>query len=615
LIWNPTLSLYNRNGLYNQTNPSGQVNPMALSDAYNDRTSISTFLGSFSAGYKITNDLEYRMLFGLNYSSGARWAEIQGWIKGTGGNADGKGAGAVLNTQLISKTITHTLNYNKQITPALNLSAVGGYEYWTTTYQGNGTSVYQFNLNLDQANINSRYHYYDNLQAGNQSNLGTFGFKDPSVELQSVFARAALNLRDKYLITATIRSDGSSKFGANNKYAYFPSIAAAWNIMSEDFMKNNGLFNSLKLRLGYGQTGNQEFNPVDAALDVSNYNGYNNLSTTHFGNPDLKWETVASIDAGLDFSLLKGRVWGFFDYFNKRTNNPIVNFVISQPSASGTIYKNMDGKTYPTTGYTPKAWITNKGVEFQLGAAVVEKKDLVWNVVLNTTFVKNRFESDAPELTGITFIKNTGALHGQGSSGAYAQVIATGQPLDVFWLPEFQGFDKATGIGQYSQAPIFAGDPNPNVYLGFNTDLTYKKWGLIINTHGSFGNKIFNNTAMSVTNINNIVGGRNIREGIVGNGESTSNFITPSTRFLESGDYMKLGNATISYRFGNLGKYVKNANVYVSGSNLFVISNYTGFDPEVNVDKTLNGIPSLGIDYIGYPTARTFVVGVNFSLN
>src|ERR1043166_6258913 len=125
---------------------------------------------------------------------------------------------------------------------------------------------------------------------------------------------------------------------------------------------------------------------------------------------------------------------------------------------------------------------------------------------------------------------------------------------------------------------------------------------------------IFNNTAMSVTNISNIIGGRNIASNLVGNGESPANAITPTTRFLEKGDYFKLGNATVNYNLGELGRSIKNVNVYLSGNNLFVISKYTGFDPEVNIDKALNGIPSLGVDYIGYPTARTILIGVNFSL-
>ena len=604
LIWNPTLILKRSNGIYNQENPSGQVNPLALSDAYNDLTNITTILASTSVGYKITPDLEYKLLFGVNYSNGNRKAELQGWIKSLGSPAGG--SGGVLNNQLLSRTITHTLSYNKKITQKLNLNALAGYEYWTTTYQGSGTFGSNFNLNQSQANITPNYHYYDNLQGSSQGNLGTFNFKDPSVEIQSYFARTVFNYNDKYLLTATFRADGSSKFGSNNKYAYFPSVAVAWNITNENFMKSMSLFNTLKLRLGYGQTGNQEFNPVDAALQTATYNGYSNLRVNHFGNPDLKWETVTSIDAGLDFTILKNRVWGFIDYFSKKTTDPIVEFPISQPTAGGTSFKNMDGIQ------AQKATISNKGLEVSVGAAIIEKKDLVWNVSANITFVKNKFESSA--LSAIPFFKNTGALHGQGSSGAYAEVIANGQPIDVFYLQEFKGFDKTTGIAIYGPGPVFAGDPNPNTFLGFSTDVTWKKWNLGLNFHGNFGNLIFNNTAMSVLNISNIVGGRNIASGLVGNGENTANPITPSDRFLEKGDFVKLGNATLNYKLGNLGKFIRNANVYVSGSNLFVISKYKGFDPEVNVDKSLNGIPSLGVDYIGYPSARTIIFGLNFSL-
>ena len=606
LIWNPTLALQRSNGLYNQANPSGQVNPVAFSDAYNDKTNVTTLLGNFSVGYKITPELEYRLLYGINYSNGTRKAEIQGWIKGTGGVADGQGIAAVLNNQLMSQTITHTLNYNTRLNPDLSLTALAGYEYWKTAYEGNGSSVYGFDLNLNQATVLPDYHYYDNLQDGKQGNLGTFGFKDPSVELQSYFARTTLNYKDRYLLTATIRSDGSSKFGKNNRYAYFPSVAVAWNINNEDFMQNNRVFSSLKLRVGYGQTGNQEFNPVDAALPVGVYNSYNSLNAVHFGNPDLKWETVESIDAGVDFTLAGGRVWGFVDYFNKKTKNPILDFVISQPTAgTGTVYKNMDGVQ------AQKAWVTNKGAEFSLGVAIIEKKDLTWNFTGNLTFVKNEFIS--PDLAAVPFVKNTGALHGQGSSGAYSEVIANKQPLDVFYVPQFLGFDK-NGLGQYSVAPEFSGDPNPSSYYGIATDVTYKKVSLSVNIHGNIGNKIYNNTAMSVLNINNIVGGRNMAAGIVGNGEGTANAITPSTRFLESGSFFKLGNATVSYKIGALGKVVKNANIYLSGSNLFVISKYKGFDPEVNVNKALGGVPSLGVDYIGYPTSRTFLLGLSFSL-
>jgi iron complex outermembrane receptor protein len=309
---------------------------------------------------------------------------------------------------------------------------------------------------------------------------------------------------------------------------------------------------------------------------------------------------------GLDFAILNNRVYGSVDYFQKKTTNPILDFAISEPTAgSGTVYKNMDGIQ------AQKAWVTNKGVEVYLGGAIISKKDFTWNLTLNATFVKNKFES--PDLSHIPFVKNTGQLHGQGTSGAYAEVIAAGQPIDVFYLTQFAGFDQ-NGIGIYSADHKFSGDPNPNVYTGFSTDLNYKSWTLIINMHGSFGNKIYNNTAMSVLNISNIVGGRNIASGLVNTTESPANAITPSTRFLEDGSYVKMGNVTLGYKVGNIGKFVKGLNLYLTGSNLFVISNYKGFDPEVNIDKNIGGIPSLGVDYIGYPTARTFTLGVNFSL-
>ena len=598
LIWNPTLAMKRPNGIYNQENPSGQVNPLALSKAYNDVATITTILTSGSAAYKILPWLEYRFLFGLNYGTGDRKSELQGWIKRTGGNADAKGQANVQNAVLTSQTITHTLTADVNITDKLSLNALGGYEYWNTNYKGSGTSVYQFDYNLDETKL-IPIHYYDNMGAGKQANLGTYSFKDPKVEIQSYFARAVFNYNDRYLLTGTFRADGSSKFGENNKYAYFPSVAAAWNISNEDFMKGGNLFDNLKLRVGYGETGNQEF-PSDAAYDVYRYTGYQQFGSAHFGNKGLRWETVKSLDVGLDFTLLKGRLFGSVDYFDKKTEDPIFLTVVSQPTlGGGSLFTNLKD-----------AFVTNKGVEISLGADLVKTEKVNWDLNVNLTFVKNRFEFPPSGDNPLAF---TGALHGQGTTGAYSEAIANGQPINVFYVPIFKGFDK-DGIGMYSPAPEYAGDPNPKAYAGLSTNINYSKFTLSLGLHGSFGNKIYNNTAMSVLNLNNIVGGRNIGAWLVNAGESPANAPTPSSRFLEKGDYVKLHNATLRYDFGSLGKFVKGLGIYVSGNNLFVISKYKGFDPEVNVDKSMNGIPSLGVDYIGYPTQRTFLFGVNFTL-
>lgn len=596
LIWNPTLVLKRANGTYNQQNPSGQVNPLALSDAYTDLSNTTTLLGNISAGYKFTPWLEYKMLYGINYGVGNRKAEIQGWISGTGGDAPGKGAAAVLNNTLVSQTLTHTLTFNQDISDNFRLNVVGGYEFWKTNYWGANQYVYEFNYNLTETN-RVGVHYYDNMSAGKQANLRSGSFRDPSVEIQSYFARAILGFMDKYIVTATFRADGSNKFGKDNRYGYFPSIAAAWTISKESFMQDVSLFDDLKLRVGYGITGNQEF-AADAALDVYRYNSFGSITTLHFGNNALKWESVKSLDVGLDFTILKGRVYGAIDYFDKRTTDPLFLRVVSQPTGQGgTQFDNLDAE------------VRNHGVEISVGADVVQGKDFQWSVNGNVTFVKNKFTF---EQAGESPLALTGGLHGQGTSGAFSQAIAHNQPVNVYFLPTFTGFDK-DGIGIYSAQPGYVGDPNPTSFVGFSTDLTYKKISLNLGAHGSFGNKLYNNTAMSVINISNINGGRNIASGLITSGESTANPITTSTRYLENGGYMKLHNATLSYNFGNIGA-LKNFKAYVSGNNLFVISDYKGFDPEVNVDKALNGIPSLGVDYIGYPTQRTFLLGLSFSL-
>jgi hypothetical protein len=297
----------------------------------------------------------------------------------------------------------------------------------------------------------------------------------------------------------------------------------------------------------------------------------------------------------------KGRIYGSVDYFNKKTTDPIILKTIAQPSPGATQYININD-----------AYVRNDGVEISLGADIIEGKDFNWSVNGNVTILKNKFVY--PQAGTVPFIL-TGALHGQGTSGAYAEAIANGQPINVYYLPVFQGFDK-DGIGMYANngTPEYVADPNPKAYMGFNTDIGYKKWSLNLGAHGQFGNKLYNNTAMSVLNISNIVGGRNIAAGLPGTSENVANNIATSTRFLEKGSYVKLHNASLRYTFGNIGKQLKNLSVSATVNNVFVISKYKGFDPEVNVDKALNGVPSLGIDYIGYPTQRTYLLGVSFQL-
>jgi iron complex outermembrane receptor protein len=607
--WNPTLRLVNSDGSFMQSNPSGQINPLALSTFYNDYSDVTQILGNAGVSFKIFPWLTYNFLYGLNYGTSTRNAELQGLIAATGGNADGKGSAEQASGSLFSQTITHTLTFDQKINEDFNLKVLAGYEYWSTTgATDKGDFIYGFNWNVPGGPYYPNLHYYDNMAAGNQANLRAFSDAGPTTNLQSYFGRVEAGYQEKYYLTATIRADGSSKFGANNRYAYFPSFGFRWNIMNEDFMKTQTIFSNLALRLGYGQTGGQDGLSSSAAQQLGFFNGFNPaangnanpvIGTINFSNPSLKWETLTSYDGGVDFGFLNDRIVGYLDVFSKKTTNPLFPGTLSVPSQGATIWQNLPG------------YITNKGFEFSINIAAVRTKDFAWNIGGNVEYVKNKFIF--PALGGSPLFL-TGAVDGQGVSSAFAQAIANNQPIDVFYLRQFQGFDQNGIAIVKSQASQYSGDPNPHVILGINTDLTYKKFSLAINTHGQLGNKIFNNTLVSVTNLGNIANGKNISKTLIGTKESLANPVSASTRFLQSGSFLKIGNMTLTYNIGKVSNVIKASHAFVTVYNLYEFTKYTGFDAEVNQDHNNSGIPSLGMDYIGYPTSRTIALGVNFTL-
>ena len=596
--WNPTLLMQHTDGSYT-INRNGQTNPLMISEAYNDVANVSTILANITAGYKIIPSLEYRLAYGANYSSGVRKNELQGWITGTGGSADGKGIANVAGAQLFSQNVTHTLTYTKKVN-TIDFTVLGGYEFFRTLYKTQRTSVSQFDYNLNYRNLIA-VHYYDNLQDGNQANLKTATTNDPRVDIQSYFTRVQVNINNKYSFSGSFRADGSSKFGANHKYAYFPAIAAKWSLSEEEFMKGSTLFNNLGVRIGYGQTGNQEF-PAGAALDRYRYNSYGSLGVVNFANPDLKWETVSSTNAGVDFGFFKGKLTGSIDVFFKKTKDPLFPATLPAPAPSGTVYKNLDG------------YVSNKGGEIVLNANMINRKDLIWDLSVNATYVRNKFVYPAG---GSAPLVLTGQLNGKGTSDTYVQAIANGQPIDVFYLRTFSGFDQ-NGFAVATPTASYVGDPNPHYYAGLTSSLSIKKLTVQLSMHGAFDYVIYNNTLQSVTGLGFINNGSNISKQLIGTSENVANPVSASTRYLQKGDFVKLSSLTARYNFGNIKSTFKNVSAFLSGSNLFVITGYKGFDPEVNVakdDRNGTGIPSVGIDYIGYPSVRTFTVGINFSLN
>jgi len=595
LSWNPTVSLTKTGGYNFPTNGSG--NPLAFNDAYSDISSVFSFLGNISASYKLTDNLEYKLLFGINHGRGNRKMNIEGWLPGIPG-VSGLGSAGISNALLNSQTITHTLNYRSNLSKSVSIEALAGYEYYKTNYSGNGVTANGFNTNLD---YNARISIpYTNIMQNAKTQNPFFSYANPTAELQSYFGRATLNYKDKLLLTATMRADGSSKFGANNKYGYFPSAGLRWVLSNESFMKNNKTFSSLAFRASYGIVGNQEY-PAGSSQEQFGLTSYNTAPQVVNGNPDLKWEKTKSFNVGLDFSTKNGKFYGSLDYYDKNTTDVLFQTSAIQPAPSSITFVNLPAN------------LINSGFELSLGATLIDKTNLGWDINFNYAYNKNNVKNFKDPNTGLDLQVNTGQINGQGVSGTLAQVITNNQPVNVYYLKPFNGFD-ASGNQQIGGTPGFAGDPNPHSMIGFGTTVRVKRFSFSMNMGGAFGFLIYNNTATSVTNIAGILQGRNIDQAVYNSPEKPSSGVGASTRFLEKGDYFKLRNLTARYNFPSTGKYIKNMSLFVTGSNLFVISKFTGFDPEVNIDKSANSYPSRSIEYVPYPTQRVITFGFNFNL-
>lgn len=590
LNWNPTNAFTQSNGLY-VTSANSIPNPLAIIEGVNDAANVNVFLGNISGSVKILNNLEYKFLYAINHGASTRNSSVDGWLTDLQG-ITGKGIAAISHAQLTSQLYTHTLNYNTRFGDKINFTALAGYEYWQTGFSSNTLAATGFNTNLDQAN-RVRVPYTSLFQnATSQLPLG--GSIDPTTEIQSVFGRVNFNISDKYLLTGTLRADGSSKFGKNNRYGYFPSLGAKWLISGEDFMKNSAVFSNLGLRASWGITGNQEF-PAGASLEVYTTNSYNSFSQSNVANPDLKWEQTSSYNIGLDFGVLKNRLTGSIDYYTKNSTDLLFQGTAIAPGPASVAYYNLAAK------------LLNSGVEFGLNGSIINEAKLGVDAIFNIAYNKNK-------LTDYTQAQVlTGQVNGNGVSGALAQVITNNYPVNEYYLKPFSGFDR-NGQQIIGANPVYSGDPNPHVILGFGGTVRYSKLTFNFSASGAFNYLIYNNTFNTIANISQIAKGLNIAKSNLSTTESVSSGVAASTRYLENGNFVKLRNATFTYAFGDVGTYVKNLNVFVGGSNLLVLTKFTGFDPEVNVDKTNNNYPSRNMEYIPYPTPRIINFGFNLGL-
>lgn len=610
LSLNPTYPAYDAQG-----KPSvfpDVTNPLFQLATYNDITNTTRIMGNISPSFEIIKGLVYKLNLGVDVSSSDR--DIQSRPSTTPQQIGDLDSYFVNNkNSLFENYLTYAFDKGPH-----NVSVMAGYSYQKIFVQSRGWSIDRFADN----GIEPRY----NPGLGQEIDLVDNRPSGSAVknELQSFFGRANYSFKDRYLVTATIRSDGSSKFGENNKYGTFPSFALGWRISEEDFLKSSP-FSNLKLRAGWGKTGNQEIpSKITQARFTSSISGTTSYPLTPAGapypagttysrlaNPNLQWEVSTQSNVGLDFGFFGGALSGTIDYFHKVSNNILLDVVPADPIQPATTYwTNVEDMT-----------ITNKGLEMALNYQYSNTNGFTYGIGGNITLIDNVVE-DSPYK-----VLTTGSASGSGLTSATINGYINGEPIGTFYMKDFVGIDEnglsifrdANGDGLNTDDDrVVAGTALPTTQYNFFGNVGYKGFDFSFNFNGVSGNKVYDNTANAnfykarlAKSLNTTIVATEFPE------ESNTNPASVSTRYLKNGAFLRLNNVTLGYNFKpqmiKLDNWITSLRLYVTGQNLFVITDYDGYDPEVNTDRSIAGITSYGIDYLGYPKARTFVFGLNVS--
>ncbi|MFT3845864.1 MAG: SusC/RagA family TonB-linked outer membrane protein [Lacibacter sp.] len=629
--FNPMSPVYNSNGTFfeNFNNP-GYFNPVSIIKNAADDTKYGSLQGNFTAEAKLPFNITYNVnlayqrgtwlhgeyynsYYSQNYSTGSFYT-----------NGDPGGGRSLRNFysnglayrgyyQSSSKTLESYLTWGKRF-GAHNIKAVLGYS-WQKNTSNDG-------LQTSQTNFINDYTSYYNLGLGNYQTVNGFavdygGSVYEETNFISDFFRVNYDFNEKILVQASVRRDGSSVFGKNKEWGYFPAASVAWRLSEEDFIRNLAFINDLKLRVSYGETGNAFGLGAYNAQRLYSKSGtyYSNgvfaasFRTSQGANPDLQWEVTATKNIGLDYGFLKGKISGSVDLYEKITTDMIFPYYVAQTiDPSGFLWLNV-GK------------IRNRGVEFSVNINAVSKKDFSWNTGFNLATNKNIIlDLKGPERYGVnadsTYYTQ---LDGPGTTGSRLQIFAVGGPLGQFYSFQYTGKDasgnslflkkdKTTTTTNPSQVTDYhpLGSPHAKLMFGWNNNLRYKNFDLNFFVRGVLGNKIFNATRADLSYVVT-AGQTNISPYAADDKRTDARNNNFSSRYVEDGSYLRFDNATLGYRFNIKSEHISMLRFYATVNNLFVITKYKGIDPEIN-----QGGASLGVDYNSfYPKTRTVLLGVS----
>ena len=614
--YSPTNAIKNADGTWTVGSGSKNYNPLALMEENKSETvwKRNQFVG------KTALELWKGFVWSVNYS----WSNYQSTYSAYNtrnsqlegiGNKNGQ---ATRNTYFgREQTFETYLNYDFKVGKS-KWGLMGGYS-WEEKKNNDG-----FGLSVEG-------YYNDDLGWYNMSYAQTILGVQNSVQsgyLEKVrnisfYGRVNYSFDSRYMLQATIRRDGSSVFGKNNRWGTFPSVSAAWNITEEKFMQNQHIFDNLKLRAGYGISGNAMGFDVYSSYNTYGASGtfvydgktYRTYGATKNANPDLKWESTGMLNIGLDFAFLKGRLNGTVEVYHKKTKDLIWSYPVSTTQY---IYGWMDANV---------GEMTNKGIEFTLNAVPVRTKNFMWSTTLNLSHNKNTVDKMQNETFHTTNLTQGDPMVAGVSADGWTQRIMEGEPIGTFYTYQYAGIvngrseyyvldENGNRTGETTNNPSLkdrsiTGCAQPKLNAGWNNTLTYKNWSLNAFITGVFGNDVYNSARAHYTAAQMFSDGKNVLKEFLSNPVGDASGSLPSDRYIEKGSYVRLQTLSLSYTFRNcFNDWIQDLTLYGTANNLFTITNYKGLDPEVN----MGGIDP-GIDYrwSRYPHTRTFMVGVKIN--
>ena len=614
--YSPTNAVKNADGTWTVGSGSKNYNPLALMEENKSETvwKRNQFVG------KTALELWKGLVWNVNYS----WSNYQSTYSAYNtrnsqlegiGNKNGQ---ATRNTYFgREQTFETYLNYDFKVGKS-KWGLMGGYS-WEEKKNNDG-----FGLSVEG-------YYNDDLGWYNMSYAQTILGVQNSVQsgyLEKVrnisfYGRVNYSFDSRYMLQATIRRDGSSVFGKNNRWGTFPSVSAAWNITEEKFMQNQHIFDNLKLRAGYGISGNAMGFDVYSSYNTYGASGtfvydgktYRTYGATKNANPDLKWESTGMLNIGLDFAFLKGRLNGTVEVYHKKTKDLIWSYPVSTTQY---IYGWMDANV---------GEMTNKGIEFTLNAVPVRTKNFMWSTTLNLSHNKNTVDKMQNETFHTTNLTQGDPMVAGVSADGWTQRIMEGEPIGTFYTYQYAGIvngrseyyvldENGNRTGETTNNPSLkdrsiTGCAQPKLNAGWNNTLTYKNWSLNAFITGVFGNDVYNSARAHYTAAQMFSDGKNVLKEFLSNPVGDASGSLPSDRYIEKGSYVRLQTLSLSYTFRNcFNDWIQDLTLYGTANNLFTITNYKGLDPEVN----MGGIDP-GIDYrwSRYPHTRTFMVGVKIN--